>query len=99
MFTNHLLTALKMYPDYNWNYCYLSQNISITWDIVVANPRQSNANTWSYCWLSQNPNFANPTLPWDYNELSRNPAITWDVIIANPDKPWHYRNIIYAGDG
>ena len=33
-FTNHLATLLKLFPNKNWNYNYLSANPNITWDIV-----------------------------------------------------------------
>ena len=39
-------------PDKLWNWCYLSANPNITWDIVCANPDKP----WNWGFLSLNPN-------------------------------------------
>ena len=51
-YTNHLEKLLKLYPDKEWDYKYLSQNPNITWDNVQNNPDKP----WNYYWLSSNPN-------------------------------------------
>jgi hypothetical protein len=75
-----------------WDYYCLSQNLSITWEIVKENPDRP----WDYYCLSRNPNITweivkeNPDRPWDYYCLSKNPNITWEIVKENPDRPWDY---------
>jgi hypothetical protein len=96
-FTNHLHTAVKMYPNYDWDYYELSRSYNTSyigniWDIVAATLDKP----WRYEYLSGNPSItwdivmANPDKPWDYHELSKNPSITWDIVVANPTLPWEY---------
>ena len=85
-FSNHLLTLLKLYPDKEWSWFWLSENPNITWDIVQKNPQIP----WDWYWLSTNPNItwdivqANPDKKWSWIGLSRNPNITWKIVQANP---------------
>ena len=53
---------IKLTPQKEWNYDYLSENPNITWDIVLANPDKA----WNYACLSMNPN-----ITWDI--VSANP--------------------------
>src|SRR5271166_2603133 len=74
IFANHLVTLLKFLHDTPWNYCWLSENPNITWEIVMQNPNKS----WDYNRLSENPSITwenvmqNPDKPWNYNTLSTN---------------------------
>ena len=60
--------------DKPWNWDGLSENPSITCEIVEANPDKP----WDWFWLSSNPSItfaiveANPNEPWDWETLSEN---------------------------
>src|SRR5271154_984829 len=68
IFANHLITLLKLQPDKNWDYTWLSENPSITWQIVKNNPNRN----WNYNYLSHIPSItweivkANPDKNWNY---------------------------------
>ena len=48
--TNHLLTLLKLFPNKNWNWTYLSGNPNITFEIVKSNHNKN----WNWSYLSRN---------------------------------------------
>src|SRR5208337_2362322 len=50
--TNHLLTLLKLFPNKNWDWAWLSGNPNITFEIVKDNPDKN----WDWACLSSNPN-------------------------------------------
>ena len=87
VFFNYWSTNLKIF-----DYCLLSENPNITWEIVQNNPDKP----WTYSMLSQNPNITweiiknNSNKSWDYSLFSKNPNITWKIVQQNPDKPWSY---------
>jgi hypothetical protein len=87
VFFNYWSTNLKIF-----DYCLLSENPNITWNIVKENHDKS----WDYYFLSGNPIITwdivkeNPGIGWNYTMLSKNPNITWDIVQSNPEKEWHY---------
>ena len=82
-------------PDKPWNWCELSTNSNITWEIVQENPDKP----WNWNGLSRNPNITweivqeNPDKPWNWSGLSRNPNITWNIVQENPNKPWRWDHL------
>ena len=94
---NPLFVLLEKYPLKPWNWCLLSGNPNITWEIIVKNLEKP----WNWTALSENPNITwehvekNPLKPWDWDGLSWNPNITWEIVEKNPKKPWNWIGLSY----
>jgi len=79
--------APSIYPDAPLNYEYLSVNINLTWEMVVANPDKQ----WDWEQLSMHPNIPYniirdyPNLPWQWASVVLNPSITWRIIRDDPN--------------
>jgi hypothetical protein len=89
-YLNDIAILLALYPNKPWNRFMLSENKSVTLDIVRANP---NIN-WFLGYLSKNSNITwdiiknNPD-GWDwYSITAENPNITRQIIKNNPTAPW-----------
>ena len=71
---NHLVTLMNLFPDKDWNWCELSRNPSITFDIMLNNLDKP----WDWRYLSMNPNITfdivldNLDKPWSWLGLSAN---------------------------
>jgi len=73
----------------------MSQNPSITWDIVCENPDKP----WDWLRLSENPSItweiiqANLDRPWNWSYVSRNPNVTFEIIQENPNIYWNWYDV------
>ena len=80
--------VIKNFPDEDWNWCGLSCNPNITWDIVQDNP----AKPWDWIYLSGNPNITwdivldNPDEKWDWGFLSYNKMSKHPILIKRKEK-------------
>ena len=76
--------------DRAWDFCELSENPNVTWEIVKANPQIP----WNFSYLSRNANITweiiteNPNEDWDIDYLIENPNITWEIVRDNSDDDW-----------
>jgi len=81
-FSNHLLTLLKMFPQKDWDWKIMSQNINLTWEYV----REHLDYDWDWDELSANPMLTwdiirdNPDLKWNWRRISKRHDIPAEVI-------------------
>jgi hypothetical protein len=91
---NHLWLLIKLLPDKDWDWRYISRNVSITWDIIEQN--LENQYKWDWDAICQNTNItwdivrSNKTfstgpnkgknIPWKYFLLRNNPNFTWEIM-------------------
>jgi len=93
-FSNHLLTLLKMAPDKNWEWWFISGNPNLTWEYIRDNSRKLH---WSP--ISRNECITwdiirnNPDGNWVWSDVSTNPNITIDILENNPDYPWNWTSL------
>ncbi len=82
IFTNHLTTLLKLFPNEKWNYDYLSKNPNIDIDYV----KNNDDKPWNYENFSENPSVTweifknNRGFPWYRDNFVKNPSITIDML-------------------
>lgn len=94
---NTLQTLLKLYPEENWDFEALSENLNLSWDIVS----YYNVNRWNWSSLSlNNPHITCEIIErfidfWDWNQLSRNSYIYWEMVEKFIDKPWNWSELSY----
>jgi hypothetical protein len=86
--TDHLATATLAYPDYDWNYRWLSKRIKR----ALCTPRKVKCNSFvtNKIW---NLLLSDPAKDLDYNQLSKNRSLTWDIVAANLTRPWCYHRL------
>jgi len=78
-----------------WCYMALSENPTITWDIV-----QNYPGPWYYPALMRNPNItmdilaSMPPEMLNHWSLSSNPNLKWDYVHNNPTRIWNYYSAI-----
>src|SRR5579872_753120 len=71
---NSLVQLFETFSDRPWNWCWLSMNPNITFDLVLKHPDKP----WDWSRLSSNPNITfdlvlkHPDKPWDWSGLSSN---------------------------
>lgn len=93
---NVLTELLKMFPDKEWDWDYLSMNPNISLEDIDNNP---NCN-WKYRFISNNPNITlqyvldNINKNWDWQSLSSNPGITLQDINNNLGLRWNWMDIL-----
>jgi hypothetical protein len=82
-------------PDTHWNWCWISENSNITWEIIQNSPDKP----WDWDYISRNPNITteiienSPDKYWNFYWISRNSNLTMDFIQNSPDKPWNWEGI------
>lgn len=94
------LQSKNLVKDERLNWFHLSQNRSVTWEIVCAT---INELPWSGSGLSLNSNITYDhvlesermrlAIDWSYDYLSSNPNITVDIVRRYPRKRWNYYHL------
>jgi hypothetical protein len=88
---NFLIETVLKYPNYEWNYFFLSHHVNFSFDIICDHMELD----WSRNMFSCNPNINidimmdNPEIKWDYKEYSNDINIDWEQIM---DYSWVKHN-------
>ena len=94
---NMNINDILRYPELNWNWNGVSENPSVTMDIVLSNIDKP----WNWVYLSKHLNISmsdiesHMNLPWVWNwgGVNQNPNLTMTTIEANPDVEWEWNGI------
>ncbi len=79
-FTNHIITLVKLFPNWKWNYTNLTDKMCFGY--MELSPKK-----WNWKLLAMNSRLtygyvkAHPEYPWDYKAMCGNQNISWDGIM------------------
>jgi hypothetical protein len=88
MNANITMDIIEYYPEYNWNYRYVSENPNITIEYILSH-REKN---WSWHTISRTLKTIvdsvtrYPHLDWNWYSISTNEYITEDFVLSHRDK-------------
>lgn len=93
--TRHIERLLRYFPDKPWDWNHLSQNPSVTWDVI----QKHLDKPWNWYYVSLKHSVTwdiiqqNPDIPWHWKNISGNPSITLKIVQQNPDKQWYWTTL------
>nr|QFG73646.1 MAG: hypothetical protein [Megaviridae environmental sample] len=95
MFVAPRIQYIIQYPDYNWDWKYISQHYVIPFHILLSNYDLP----WNMWGISRNPCITldiirkYPDLSWSFRGISWNPNLTKEFFLDNLGMSWDWRRI------
>jgi hypothetical protein len=90
------MRLLELYPDADWDWEELCENINVPIEFLVENLHREDVRKNISC----NPNItlafvkANPQIPWNWEYLSHYMNMTWEDFLNNRNLPWNVSYVI-----
>lgn len=94
-FSNHLRTLLKFWPNSEWDWESISENINISWEFIQENQHLP----WDWECVPSNPNVSLDIIMSDkrikekFYGLSGNRNLTIDIVLLHPSAEWDWASI------